>query len=308
MANIVSTQSIFRETQFVWNTVIGGYKFLPKEYASYIDTLNIDTYDYKVSQVTNIGMPSEVSEGENAPVASFQDYGAKIYRPKKYMLSVQITKEAMDFNLYKQDCPRLVEQFKRGFRNRDNQQSVQFLNNGWSVNPAYTGMDGQALFSPNHTVQNGSFANAFDYGTPLQENVLEAMITMMRRMLDTVGDPIDDCRAKTIIAPVDMQFQLVRLLQSFLRPGTGNNDINAIKFLDLLQDYTLSHYLSPTYFMIRTTHPGAMRVVNQELTNTYMNNPQNEVITSISSTRYIFFCYEPRAFVGAFQPLNAPAS
>lgn len=306
MSNVTSTQNLYKQTQPVWNMTINGYPLLPKEFSKWIPTKHIDTWDWKVNQINTIGIPGEVAEQENAPIASFGDYGSKVFIPRKYMLGIQITEEAIKFNLYKEDCPKIVEQFKRSFQTREEILAASIINNGW--NPQYTGLDGQELFSPTHYVSNGdSFANTFDHGAPMQEDILESMITMMRRFLDTSGQPIRDSECEQLIASVEMEWQIIRLTQSYLSPGTGNNAINSLKFLNVIKDYSLSHFVSPIYFAMRTNQPGVIKIINDELSLNYSANTINQVITSICSYRLGFFFFDPRSMVGATQPLTSAA-
>jgi hypothetical protein len=252
------------------------------------------------------GLPQQVAEGNNYPTTTFNDLGNMIIKPVKFGLSLQVTREALMFNLYKEQCPKIIQQFNDVFKTRENMNAAKIINNGW--NPNFPVIDGQPLFSTEHTVQNGSFANTFDLFTPIQENTLEAMVTMSRSFLNTAGLILEDAGAEKIIVPFQSEFQLNRVLKSYLRPGTANNDINSLKYMGYLNNIIGSKFVSATNFAIRTDTAGAVKIENMKLSLQYTANIQNDTLTAVAGQMYQFACWDPRCFVGARQPLNQRAA
>jgi hypothetical protein len=303
----VTTAEVFRLTQPNYHTVQAGYNTTKKEYEEFFDIEDVETADVKTIQEKMFGVAPLVRQGQVIPSTSYSDYGAKTFYINKYALQCQITREAIQDNLYVKEAPRLSQSFARSFAERENIEAADVIQKGFTPGADPT-WDGGPLFNYSHPADGGSWANTFAEGVPLNETTIEAMITMCRRMLDPAGVRITDIRPEKLVVPVEMDFQAVRILQSYLRPGTGNHDINAIKHTKILSEIVLSHYISPAYFFIRTSNPGLKKFSREEMLMNSTPNYQVDEIAIIAMIRYIFGVDDPRCAVGAQQPLNIPIS
>jgi len=68
-------------------------------------------------------------------------------------------------------------------------------------------------------------------------------------------------RGMKLIIPPALQFVADRLLESTLRPGTSDNDVNAMKNMGMLPEgYTINHFLTDTdAFFIKTDAPNGFK-------------------------------------------------
>ncbi len=134
----------------------------------------------------------------------------------------------------------------------DNQEilAALVLNNGFSATvPAgadgysATGFDGLALFSTAHTRLDGGATQANKPATDVDIGLtaLQNAVIAYHGFKDDRGRP-QMIRPRTlIVAPGDI-FTAREILQSEYKPGTANNEVNAIKEEGLL--YFVSHYMT----------------------------------------------------------------
>src|SRR5690606_21308802 len=106
-------------------------------------------------------------------------------------------------------------------------KAAAVLNNGFD--PDYAGGDGQPLFSASHPLVSGG-VNSNIPSTPvdLNETALEAAVIQIAGWTDERGLLIA-AKPKKLIAPPSQMFVATRLLETELRVGTADNDINALK-------------------------------------------------------------------------------
>lgn len=122
------------------------------------------------------------------------------------------------------------------------QLAWNLFNNGFSGGTETT-PDGQPIWSDSHTAPGGAFAEGLDnlVAGDLSEAALESALILMHQTVDHRGLPTD-IMAETLVIPVESQFIAARILQSEKRPGTANNDINAVNRLGLRT--VMSKYLT----------------------------------------------------------------
>ena len=68
-------------------------------------------------------------------------------------------------------------------------------------------------------------------------------------------------QGRKLIIPVNIQFVADRILESTLRVGTSDNDINALRNMGMLPEgYVVNHYLTDTdAFFIKTDVPNGLK-------------------------------------------------
>ena len=131
-------------------------------------------------------------------------------------------------------------------------KAAAVLNNGF--NNLYTGGDGVSLFSTSHPLVNGGTnSNTPSTASDLNETSLEAAVIQIAAWSDERGLLIAS-RPKKLVVPPALQFVATRLLDTELRVGTNNNDINAIKNNGAIPEgYTINHFLTDTNAWFLTT-------------------------------------------------------
>lgn len=136
-----------------------------------------------------------------------------------------------------------------------------------AFNSAYAGGDGVAFISAAHPLANGgTWSNQLATAAAMSQTSVEQMLTQIRQAVDGTGKKIN-LRPKALVTHPANELQAEVILNSVLRTGTGNNDINPVKSRNLLPEgqYTLSRLTSPTAWFIVTEVPAdaGLKLVNR---------------------------------------------
>ena len=126
---------------------------------------------------------------------------------------------------------------------------------------ASAGGDGKALLATDHPLTNGgTFANEPSTAADLNETSLEDALIKIAGFVDERG-LIIALRGMKLIIPRQLQFVAERILNSNLRPGTADNDANAMRNMGMLpQGYVINDYLTDTdAFFIKTDAPNGLK-------------------------------------------------
>jgi hypothetical protein len=177
-----------------------------------------------------------------------------------YALGFILTEEAIEDNLYDSLGKRYAEQLGRSMAKSKDYNTINVLN--FAFNSSYTGGDGVSLCSASHPtfsgVTNSNFASV---GTDLNEATLENAVIQIEQWVDE-RNMLIACKARKLVIPTGLQFIAKRLLASPYRPGTGDNDINALKDMDSVPEgYTVNHYLTdPDAWFLLTDVPDGLKM------------------------------------------------
>ena len=134
-------------------------------------------------------------------------------------------------------------------------KSAATLNNAFSS--SYTGGDGKELCATDHPLGGGgTFANEPSTAADLNETSLENALIDISTFVDE-RNLIIALRGMKLIIPPQLQFVADRLLESTLRPGSSDNDVNAVKNMGMIPNgYVVNHFLTDTdAFFLKTDAP-----------------------------------------------------
>ena len=232
------------------------------EYARYEDEAS-EIYDTESSErafeeeVMLSGFGSAPVKGEGSAV-SFDDaqeaYTAR-YTHETIALAFSITEEAIEDNLYDRLASRYTKALARSMANTKQVKGAATLNNAFDS--TFAGGDGKELCATDHPlVNNGTLRNEPSTDADLNETSLENALIDIAAFVDERGLKVS-VRGQKLIVPPALQFVADRLLESTLRPGSADNDVNAMRNMGMLpQGYTVNHYLTDTdAFFIKTDAP-----------------------------------------------------
>ena len=192
------------------------------------------------------------NEGTAISYDNAQEAWTARYNHETIALGFSITEEAIEDNLYDSLSARYTKGLARAMAYTKQVKAASVLNNGY--NAAYTGGDGVSLFSTAHPLVNGG-TNANTFATPsdLNETALEAAVIQIAAWTDERGLLIA-AKPRKLVVPPSLMFVATRLLETELRVGTNNNDINAIKNNGSIPEgYTVNHFLTSTNTWFLTT-------------------------------------------------------
>jgi hypothetical protein len=199
------------------------------------------------------------NEGSAIAYDNAQEVFTARYNHETIALGFSLTEEAIEDNLYDSLSARYTKALARGMAYTKQVKAASTLNNGFSS--AYTGGDGVALFSTAHPlVSGGTNSNRPATGVDLNETALEAAVIQIAAWTDERGLLIA-AKPKKLIVPPALMFVATRLLETELRVGTTDNDINALKNNGSIPGgYTVNHFLTDTNAWYLTTDvPNGMK-------------------------------------------------
>jgi hypothetical protein len=168
------------------------------------------------------------------------------------------------------------------------------LNNGFTT--GFNGGDGVPLFSTQHPlVSGGTNSNRPSTAADLNETSLEAAVIQIAAWTDERGLLIA-AKPKKLIVPPALQFVATRLLETELRVGTNDNDINAIKNNGSIPGgYTVNNYLtdSNAWFLTTDVPNGMKHFVRTPLANSMDGDFDTGNVRYKSRERYSFGFSDP---------------
>jgi hypothetical protein len=211
-----------------------------------------------------------------------------------------LTEEAIEDNLYDSLSARYTKALARSMAYTKQVRAASVLNNGFSA--SFPGGDGVALFATDHPLVSGG-TNSNEPATPsdLNETSLEAAVIQIAQWTDERGLLIA-AKPKKLIVPPQLQFVATRLLETELRTGTADNDINALKNNGSIPEgYTVNNYLTdPNAWFLTTDVPNGMKhFVRTPLSNSMDGDFDTGNVRYKSRERYSFGFSDPLGMFGS---------
>ena len=217
------------------------------------------------------GFSTAPVKGEGTAI-SFDDaqetYTAR-YTHDTIALAFSITEEAIEDNLYDRLASRYTKALARSMAQTKQIKAAAVLNNAFSTSSPIG--DGAALCSSAHPSLSGNQRNLLSTAADLNETSLEQMLIDIAGLTDERGLKIA-VRGTKLIIPKELQFIAERVINSNLRPGTADNDINAVKAMGMLPDgAVVNHFLTDTdAYFIKTDSPNGFKYFNRSPIKTQM--------------------------------------
>lgn len=210
------------------NTVFGmAYKSYAEEWRG---IFSVETSRKAFEEdVLMAGFGAAPVKGEGSAVE--YDEGAESYvsryNHETIALAFAITEEAEEDGLYGALGAKYAKALARSLQHTKEVKGANILNNGFSA--SFIGGDGVSLFSTAHPLWGGGVqSNKLATPADLSEAAIEEAMIQIADWVDERGIPIA-VMAKTLIIPTDLMFIAERILKSSGRPGTADNDLNALK-------------------------------------------------------------------------------
>jgi len=233
------------------------YEKYPEEWKDIYDTETSDRAFEEEVKLSGFGAAPVKPEGESIQFdEAMESYTAR-YTHETIALAFALTEEAVEDNLYDTLGSRYTKALARAMAHTKNVKAASVLNNAF--NPLITGGDGQPLISATHPL--GGFGYNSNLGSQdLNEASLEAAITQMAAWTDERGLLIAVQPVRLVVHPANA-FNAARLLESELRPGTADNDINVFATNSILpKGYTVNHFLlDPDAWFLLTDIPNGLK-------------------------------------------------
>jgi len=242
------------------------------------------------------------NEGSAIAYDNAQEAWSTRYTHETIALGFSITEEAIEDNLYDSLSSRYTKSLARAMANTKQVKAAAVLNNGFTNTAAYYGGDGVPLFSTAHPlVSGGTNANTPSTQVDLNETSLEAAVIQIAAWTDERGMLIA-AKPRKMIVPPALQFVATRLLETSLRVGTADNDINAIKNNGSVSEgYTINNFLTDTnaWFLTTDVPNGMKHFVRTPLQNSMDGDFDTGNVRYKARERYSFGWSDPLGMWGS---------
>lgn len=258
----ISRSQLMKELLPGLNALFGlEYKRYAEEHK---EVFEVETSDRSFEEETKLsGFGSAPVKAEGAAIAydNAQEAWTARYTHETIAMGFSITEEAVEDNLYDSLSARYTKALARAMAYTKQVKAADILNKGFTGagNPTYG--DGKVLFATDHPlVSGGTNSNTFTVQADLNETSLEAAVIQISQWTDERGLLIA-AKPKKLIVPPQLMFVATRLLETELRVGTADNDINAIKSNGAIPGgYAVMHWLTdPNAFYISTDIPNGLK-------------------------------------------------
>lgn len=234
----------------IWNQ---SWPPRPLEYPRFTNVTSSRKAQETDFKMTGLGAMQSKAEGADVTYGDPIPGGTKVYTHTANALGYKITQEMQRHELYGQ-ISKLETSLMRSAVQQQETDAATILNNGFST--ATTGfVSGESLFSTSHARLDGGTAQANRPSTDISLGVtaLQNGVIQFHAWLDDRGRPFLSVPRLLIIHPNDLMTAR-ELLGSDYKPGTANNEINALRE-DNLQ-YMVSHFVTDTnaWYMLGDNH------------------------------------------------------
>ena len=297
----ISRAQLLKELLPGLNALFGmEYKRYGEEHKEIYET---ETSERSFEEETKLsGFSAAPVKNEGAAIAydNAQEAWTARYTHETIALGFSITEEAIEDNLYDSLSSRYTKALARAMAYTKQVKAAAVLNNGFSS--AVTYGDGQPLFSTAHPLVSGGVnSNKTVVGVDLNETSLENAVIQIAAWTDERSLLIA-AKPRKLIVPPALMFVATRLLETELRVGTNDNDINALKNNGSIPEgYTVNHFLTDTnaWFLTTDVPNGLKHFVRTPLQNSMDGDFDTGNVRYKARERYSFGVSDPLGIYGS---------
>ena len=281
----------------------GKYEMIPSQYDKIFTKHDSKLALERTAEMRYLGLAQLKTEGGQT---SFDNSAGERYvfnqEHTEIALGYAITRKAIDDNLYKTQFHPSNLGLIESFQQTKEIYGANILNTATTYNSAVGG-DGVALCSSSHPIDGGTVANTPTVQVDLNEaTLLNAMIAIRTGFKDQAGLKVF-ARGRKLIVPPQLEPIAIRLTKTELRPGTADNDVNAILTTagGLSEGYLVNDFLTSAYAWFLLTNIDGLSYMERIGFETDM---QVDFVTDNllvkGYERYSFGYYNWRSIYGSF--------
>lgn len=275
------------------------YEKYENEHSEIYETESSERSFEEETKLSGFGAAPVKNEGGSISYDNAQEAFTARYVHETVAMGFSITEEAMEDNLYDSLSARYTKALARAMAYTKQVKAASLLNTGFDT---YKTGDGVTLFNTAHpTVQGATNSNRPSVDADLNETSLEQAVIDIAGFVDERGLLIA-ARPRKLIVPPSLMFVATRLLQTELRVGTADNDLNALKSNGSIPEgFRTNHYLTDTDSWYLTTDvPNGMKH--------FVRTPMSTSMDGDFDTGNVRYKARERYSFGASDPLAMYAS
>ena len=298
----ISRAQLLKELLPGLNALFGlEYEKYGEEHAEIFETESSERSFEEETKLSGFSAAPVKNEGAAIAYDNAQEAWTARYNHETIAMGFAITEEAVEDNLYDSLSSRYTKGLARAMAYTKQVKGASVLNNAFAAS-GYNGGDGKPLCSTTHPlVSGGTNSNTFSTQADLNETSLEAAVIQIAQWTDERGLLIA-AKPRKLVVPVNLMFVATRLLQTELRVGTNNNDINAIKNNGSIPEgFTVNHFLTDTngWFLTTDVPNGLKHFVRTPLQNSMDGDFDTGNVRYKSRERYSFGWSDPLGIFGS---------
>ena len=241
------------------------------------------------------------NEGQAIAYDNAQEAWTARYTHETIAMGFSITEEAVEDNLYDSLSSRYTKALARGMAYTKQVKAAYVLNNAFTGSGVTYG-DGKVLCATDHPLVSGGVnSNRPATAADLNETSLENAVIQIAAWTDERGLLIA-AKPKKLVVPPSLQFVSTRLLETELRVGTADNDINAIKNNGSIPGgYTVNNFLTDpnAWFLLTDVPNGLKHFVRTPLQNSMDGDFDTGNVRYKARERYSFGVSDPLGIFGS---------
>jgi hypothetical protein len=283
--------------------VIGKYEQIPAQYDKIFTKHDSKMALERTAEMRFLGLAQLKTEG--GQTAFDNNAGERYVYNQEHVgiaLGYAITRKAIDDNLYKTQFMPSNLGLNEAFLQTKEIYGANVLNTATTYNAAIGG-DGKSLIATDHPIDGGTISNRSSTDADLNEaSLLNAMISIRYNFRDQAGLKVF-ARGRKLVVPPQLEPVAIRLTKTELRPGSADNDVNAIMMTagGLPEGYMVNDYLTSQYAWFLLTNIDGLSYMERIK---YEADMQVDFVTDNllvkGYERYSFGYYNWRSIWGSF--------
>lgn len=239
------------------------YKEHPEEYPELFSIESSGQAYEEDVKITGFGLAPVKPQQSSTSYDTEVQGATQRYTHVAYSLGYIVTREERADNLYAKVANTRTQALAFSMRQTKENVAANVYNRAF--NNSYTFSDGKELIATDHPTLSGNQANELSVSADLSEAALEDISVLIMKAKNDRGLKISLMPRKLIVPPA-LSFEAHRILNSTLQSGTANNDINAIRAMNIFPEgIVVNHYMTDEdAFFIRTNAPRGMMMYVRE--------------------------------------------
>ena len=297
----ISRAQLLKELLPGLNALFGlEYAKYGEEHKEIYETESSERSFEEETKLSGFGQAPVKNEGSAIAYDNAQEAFTARYTHETIAMGFAITEEAVEDNLYDSLSSRYTKALARGMSYTKQVKGAYVLNNAFTGGPTYG--DGVVLCSTAHPlVSGGTNSNRPTTGADLNETSLENAVIQIAAWTDERSLLIA-AKPKKLVIPPQLQFVATRLLETTLRVGTTDNDINALKNNGSIPEgYCINHYLTDTnaWFLLTDVPNGLKHFIRTPMSTGMDGDFDTGNVRYKARERYSFGVSDPLGIFGS---------
>lgn len=228
----VQTRGLFPELndnidKSIYTLLFDARKELPNRWRETIQEKKSKRRFERTLSVVGVGDIPEKGEGAAYTSSILRPGHSKDFLHTEFGLMFEVTQTALEDDQYDQ-LAQHARWFMFSARYVEEKRAAILYNNGFSTEPS---ADGVSIFNSAHVLKGGGTArNILSNAADLSATSLEqALVDLTTETKVEAGQLVTPPSSLILLVAPANEFNAARIINSTLRPGTADNDVNALK-------------------------------------------------------------------------------